>query len=129
MEARVGVGEKKPPLSNSNSKLQLLRAFARDSEPVAKALEEFLQNPSKEAAEKLLADLPDLLPADPATAAVIADAMAEAMAEEVGEEGTDGTKGTKETSRASLPSRESQKSQDEITQEQAEELYEEMMSK
>lgn len=71
------------PTQNSNSKLQLLRAFAQDSEPAAKAVEEFLQNPSKEAAEKLLADLPNLLPDDPVTATVLADAMAEAMASQL----------------------------------------------
>ena len=82
-----------------------------------------------EAAEKFLADLPKLLPDDPETAAILADATAEAMREELREEGADGTKGTKETSRASLPSRESQEPSDEITQETAEKLYEEMMAK
>ena len=51
--------------------------------PAAKAVQELLKDFSKEACEKFLADLPDLLPADPVTATVLADAMAEAMAEEV----------------------------------------------
>ena len=57
----------------------VLEAFAKDTGAAAKAVEEFLKDPSKEAAEKLLADLPELMPDDPAMAAVIADAMAEAM--------------------------------------------------
>ena len=87
----------------------VLEAFAKDTGAAAKAVEEFLKDPSKEAAEKLLADLPKLLPNDPAMAAVIADEMAKAMAA------------------PSSPS--SQKSHVEITQEQAEQLYEEMMAK
>ena len=58
----------------------VLEAFAKDTGAAAKAVEEFLKDPSKEAAEKLLADLPELLPDDPAMAAVIADEMAKAMA-------------------------------------------------
>ena len=86
----------------------VLEAFAKDTSAAAKAVEELLKNPSKEAAEKLLADLPKLLPDDPAMAAVIADEMAKAMGEN-GERGTGNG--------------------EDITQEKAEELYEEMMAK
>lgn len=92
--------------------------------PAAKAVQELLKDFSKEACEKFLADLPDLLPADPVTATVLADAMAEAMAEEV--EKLRGT-GNGESSPSSPKSPKSPGG--EITQEQAEELYEEMMSK
>jgi len=54
----------------------VLSAFAKDTGPAADAIKELLKNPSKEAAEKLLADLPTLLPDDPALAAVIAEEMA-----------------------------------------------------
>lgn len=54
----------------------ILKAFAADMSPAGKAVEELLKNPSKEAAEALLAKLDSLLPEDPATAAVIAEAMA-----------------------------------------------------
>ena len=54
----------------------ILAAFAKDMSPAGKAVEELLKNPSKEAAEALLAKLDTLLPEDPATAAVISEAMA-----------------------------------------------------
>lgn len=54
----------------------ILSAFAKDMSPAGKAVEELLKNPSKEAAEALLAKLDTLLPEDPATAAVISEAMA-----------------------------------------------------
>ena len=54
----------------------ILKAFAADMSPAGKAVEELLKDPSKEAAEALLAKLDSLLPEDPATAAVIAEAMA-----------------------------------------------------
>lgn len=54
----------------------ILKAFAADMSPAGKAVKELLKNPSKEAAEALLAKLDTLLPEDPATAAVIAEAMA-----------------------------------------------------
>lgn len=88
----------------------VLEAFAKDTGAAAKAVEEFLKDPSKEAAEKLLADLPKLLPKDPAMAAVIADEMAKVYVATVA---------------SSRPSQNGE----EITQEQAEELYEEMMAK
>lgn len=54
-------------------------AVAADMGPLGEAVSAFLDAPSKEAAEALAARLPDLVPDDPATAAVIADAMAGAM--------------------------------------------------
>ena len=88
----------------------VLEAFAKDTTPAAKAVQELLKDFSKESCEKFLADLPKLMPDDPVTATVLADAMAEAMA-----------------SRLSPSSPKSPGG--EITQEQAEELYEEMMAK
>ena len=88
----------------------VLEAFAKDTSAAAKAVEEFLKDPSKEAAEKLLADLPKLLPDDPAMAAVIADEVAKVYVATVA---------------SSRPSQNGE----EITQEKAEELYEEMMAK
>lgn len=54
----------------------ILKAFSADMSPAGKAVEELLKDPSKEAAKALLAKLDSLLPNDPATAAVIAEAMA-----------------------------------------------------
>lgn len=54
----------------------VLKAFAQDTGPAADAIQEFLKDPSKEAAEALLNRLPELIPEDPAMAAVIAEAMA-----------------------------------------------------
>ena len=64
----------------------VLAAFAKDTTPAAKAVGKFLEDPTKEAAEKLLADLPRLLPAEPDLASIIADEMAKAMAEAAREE-------------------------------------------
>lgn len=64
----------------------VLEAFAKDTSAAAKAVEAFLKDPSKEAAEALAARLPELLPEDPEMATVIADAMAEAIGETIGGE-------------------------------------------
>lgn len=90
----------------------VLAAFAKDTTPAAKAVQELLKDFSKEACEKFLADLPKLMPDDPVTATVLADAMAEAMAEEVSHAEARRGGGAEE-----------------ITQEQAEKIYEEMMAK
>ena len=66
----------KEPEPLNRSTAELLKAFAADMSPAGKAVEELLKDPSKEAAEALLAKLDSLLPDDPATAAVIAEAMA-----------------------------------------------------
>ena len=127
-----GEGSDAPPSQIAKKRpkkqLNLLETFAKDTTPAAKAVEKLLKNPSKEAAEKFLADLPKLLPDDPEMAAVLADATAEAMGEAVaGERGTGN--GEREEDGASRPSQKSQTSRDEITQEQAEKLYEEIMAK
>lgn len=67
---------KQPPEPPKPENNDILAAFAKDMSPAGKAVAELLKNPSKEAAETLLAKLDTLLPGDPATAAVIAEAMA-----------------------------------------------------
>jgi hypothetical protein len=91
-----------------------LEALSHDLSPVGNAIEEFLKDPSKDAAKKLLDDLPTLLPNDSALAAVIAEEMAEAMGQ------GDGASGGPEP----LPKDDGKT----ISQEQAEKIYEEMMS-
>ena len=91
-----------PSTEHQAPSTDILAAFAKDTGPAADAIKELLKDPSKEAAEKLLADLDDLMPEDPAMAAI----LAEAMAKEFGAT-------TKE----------------ELTQADAERIYEEMMSK
>lgn len=54
----------------------ILKAFAEDSSAAAGEIRDLLKNPSPEKAAALLQKLPDLLPEDPAMAAVIAEAMA-----------------------------------------------------
>lgn len=98
------------PLAMAETAHKILEAFAKDGTPAAKAVAELLQNPGKESAERLLKDLPTLLPKDPDLAAVIADAMAAEFAAVLG---------------SSKPAPDGE----EITQETAEEIYREMMSK
>ena len=70
---------------------EVIKAFVRQNSPAAKAVEAVLQDPSEGAFAQLLANLPALLPEDPALAAVIADEMAR----EFGERGTgNGERGT-----------------------------------
>ena len=59
----------------------ILAAFAKDTGPAAKRVEELLKDPSKEAAKKLLDDLDSLLQDDPEMAAVLAEAMAKEFSE------------------------------------------------
>lgn len=66
----------------------VLDAFAQDSSPAAEAIKELLNDPSKVKAEEILKKLPELLPEDPAMAAVIAEAMAAEFREEVVNTGT-----------------------------------------
>ena len=89
----------------------ILEAFAKDTSKAAEAVKTLLADPTPEKAKQLLADLPNLLPDDPALASVIAEAMA-------AEFRTDG--------RARTPSA---PQNEEITQADAERIYEEMMSK
>lgn len=54
----------------------ILEAFVKDTSKAAEAVKTLLADPTPEKAEKLLEDLPNLIPEDPALAAVIAEAMA-----------------------------------------------------
>ena len=67
-----GQGDEKSPDASE----RILEAFAKDTSKAAEAVKALLADPTPEKAEKLLADLPSLLPDDPALAAVIAEAMA-----------------------------------------------------
>lgn len=59
----------------------VLAAFAKDTGAAAEAVAKLLENPTPERAAALLKDLPNLLPEDPALAAVIAEEMAKAYGE------------------------------------------------
>lgn len=59
-----------------NDNAGLLEAFAADMSPAADAITHLLNNPTKEAAEELIAKIGDLMPDDPAMAAILAEAMA-----------------------------------------------------
>ena len=83
----------------------VLKAFAEDMGPASEAVAKLLKNPTPETAAALLDELPALLPDDPALATVIAEAMAEEFGDQI------------------------VKNKDEITQEEAERIYEEIMSK
>ena len=67
-----GQGDGKPAGASEG----ILEAFAKDTSKAAEAVKALLADPTPEKAQKLLADLPNLLPDDPALAAVIAEAMA-----------------------------------------------------
>ena len=54
----------------------VLAAFAKDTSNAADAVKALIADPTPEKARALLADLPNLIPEDPALAAVIAEAMA-----------------------------------------------------
>ena len=71
-----GSGRTTTPESGDAPQRAILAAFAKDTSKAAEAVKSLLADPTPEAAEKLLADLPSLIPEDPALAAVIADAMA-----------------------------------------------------
>lgn len=90
---------------------EVLQALADDTGPLAEALKEFLNDPSKDAAEALQKRLPEFLPEDPELAAIIAEEMAKEFGKTV-------------EAKAKV-----KKPGEELTQEQAEALYEEMMSK
>lgn len=67
-----GQGDEKSPGASEG----ILEAFAKDTSKAAEAVKTLLADPTPEKAKQLLADLPNLLPDDPALAAVIAEAMA-----------------------------------------------------
>ena len=97
---------------------RLVEAFSRDLAPAAEEVKALLAglDAGKDvtaAAASLVSRLPSLLPADPEGAAILADAMAKAAASVPG---------------ASAPSP-TEKQEDEITQADAERIYEEIMSK
>ena len=69
-------GRTTTPESGDAPQRAILAAFAKDTSAAAERVKALLDDPTPEAADKLLADLPSLLPEDPALAAVIADAMA-----------------------------------------------------
>lgn len=69
-------GRTTTPESGDAPQRAILAAFAKDASRAAERVKALLDDPTPEAAEKLLADLPSLIPDDPALAAVIADAMA-----------------------------------------------------
>ena len=71
-----GSGRTTTPESGDAPQRAILAAFAKDTSKAAERVKALLDDPTPEAAEKLLADLPSLIPEDPALAAVIADAMA-----------------------------------------------------
>ena len=58
----------------------VLAAFAKDTSKAAEAVKALLDDPTPEKAKALLADLPNLIPDDPALAAVIAEEMAKEFA-------------------------------------------------
>lgn len=84
-----------------------LSVFAEDTSEAAKRVRGLLDDPTPEAARRLLDDLPSLVPDDPALAAVIAEEMAKSFSEAFrAEQAGDGG----------------------LTQEEAERIYEEMMA-
>lgn len=84
-----------------------LSVFAEDTSEAAKRVRGLLEDPTPEAARRLLDDLPSLVPDDPALAAVIAEEMAKSFSEAFkAEQAGDGG----------------------LTQEEAERIYEEMMA-
>jgi hypothetical protein len=70
-----------PPPENRAPDNAILEAFAKDQGAAAEAVAKLLQNPTPDRAAALLKDLPNLLPEDPALAAVIAEEMAKAYGE------------------------------------------------
>ena len=73
------------PSQPSHESQHILAAFAADNGTLAEAIKALLKDPSTEAAEKLLADLPTLLPDDPALEAVIAEEMAKQFTDPAGQ--------------------------------------------
>jgi hypothetical protein len=60
----------------------VIKAFIKQNTDAAKAVKAVVDNPSEGAFAQLLQNLPDLLPTDPALAAVIADEMAKQFGKE-----------------------------------------------
>lgn len=96
-----------------------LSALKEDCKPLAGEVEELLKDPTPEKARALLDKIPDLVPEDPALAPLLAEEMAQAYGE------------AWEKARAEAQSRggEEEQADGELTQEEAEKLYEEIMEK
>ena len=94
----------------------VLAAFAKDTGAAAEAVAKLLKNPTPERAAALLKDLPNLLPDDPALASVIAEEMVKAYGEAFGRARTPAAPQGEELANG------------ELTQEEAEKLYEEIMA-
>lgn len=79
------------PTAPLSAKQRELRALARslqlDLTPAAEALQALLEDPSPQAAQALIARLPDLLPGDPQSAIILEQALAEAYTTEAGKTG------------------------------------------
>lgn len=75
-------GQQSQGQDHAEDSRKLLEAFSKDTGPAADAIKELIANPTKEAAQDLLARLPDLMSDDPAMAAVIAEAMAKEFIKE-----------------------------------------------
>ncbi len=69
-------GRTTTPESGDAPQRAILAAFAKDTSKAAEAIKSLLADPTPEKAKAILADLPSLIPDDPALAAVIAEAMA-----------------------------------------------------
>ena len=86
--ARKIVAAKHPNADDVNARIAekdnvgLLEAFAADMSPAADAITHLLNNPTKEAAEELIGKIGDLMPDDPAMAAILAEAMANEFVKE-----------------------------------------------
>jgi len=82
------IGNRQPSTDSqpANGDESVLAAFAKDTGPAADAIKELLKDPSPERAKALLADLPKLLPEDPALAAVIAEEMAKQFTDPAGQQ-------------------------------------------
>ena len=93
-----GEGERRPPAqiaknraSGEATPVELLKALAKDTQPAAEAIARFLElieagatdDQAKEQAAAIIREMPGMLPEEPAGAAVIAEAMAEAYGEAV----------------------------------------------
>ena len=88
----------------------VLKAFAQDTGAAAAAVKKLLENPTPDGAAALLHDLPSLIPEDPALAAVIAEAMTAELRPDASAQPDAEAKG-------------------EITQADADRIYEEIMSR
>ena len=94
--ARSGSDGKSPVPEAGGALQRVLEAFRSDLGPAAEELQRVLALPEgqmRAACKDLAGRLPDLLPADPAMAAVLAEELAGAFAEAVGETGEHGKDG------------------------------------